>query len=99
MSTDLNEPVTTSVRPAAPESHGTGPSKRGANPDQGGPGTYIALGIGLILMVIPFLWMAVSAIKPESEIRSRSADLVAGDRHLGQLPTSSSPGWTSRRTS
>ncbi|MGA9749156.1 MAG: carbohydrate ABC transporter permease [Nocardioides sp.] len=69
MSTDLNEPVTTSVRPAAPESHGTGPSKRGANPDQGGPGTYIALGIGLILMVIPFLWMAVSAIKPESEIR------------------------------
>ena len=49
---------------------GTGPSKQSKRPDQGGPGTYVALGLGMILMVIPFLWMAISSIKPESEIRS-----------------------------
>ena len=48
----------------------TGPSKQSKRPDQGGPGTYIALGLGLILMVIPFLWMAISSVKPEAEIRS-----------------------------
>jgi len=48
----------------------TGPSKSATSPDRGGPGTYVALGICLILMVIPFLWMAVSSIKPEAEIRS-----------------------------
>jgi multiple sugar transport system permease protein len=49
---------------------GAGPSKQSKRPDQGGPGTYVALGLGMILMVIPFLWMAISSIKPESEIRS-----------------------------
>ncbi len=34
------------------------------------PGTYVALTIGLILMVVPFLWMAISSIKPESEVRA-----------------------------
>ncbi len=73
MSTDLNEPLATGTAtrtgPAVTVPRGTGPSKRGSHPDQGGAGTYVALGVGLILMVIPFLWMAVSAIKPESEIR------------------------------
>ena len=46
-----------------------GPSKEASNPDRGGAGTYLALGVGLILMVIPFIWMAISAIKPEGEIR------------------------------
>ncbi len=63
--TGTSVPATTTRAPK-----GAGPSKRGANPDQGGPGTYIALGIGLILMVIPFLWMAISSIKPESEVRA-----------------------------
>jgi multiple sugar transport system permease protein len=30
---------------------------------------YLVLGGGLILMVIPFLWMALSSVKPESEVR------------------------------
>jgi len=30
----------------------------------------VALGIGLILMVIPFLWMVISSIKPEAEVRA-----------------------------
>jgi multiple sugar transport system permease protein len=66
----------TDIRPVADPTTGVrdrkaggGPSKAGANPDRGGAGTYIALSIGLILMVIPFLWMAISAIKPEAEIR------------------------------
>ena len=60
----------TPVRPdAAAAAPVAGPSKQGANPDRGGAGTYLALGIGLILMTIPFLWMAISAIKPEAEIR------------------------------
>jgi multiple sugar transport system permease protein len=66
----------TDVRPAADPTTGVrdrraaaGPSKADANPDRGGAGTYIALAIGLILMIIPFLWMAISAIKPEAEIR------------------------------
>jgi multiple sugar transport system permease protein len=68
--------VTTDVRPASDptttvhdDGAATGPSKKGANPDRGGAGTYLALGIGLILMVIPFLWMTISSIKPEAEIR------------------------------
>lgn len=32
------------------------------------PGTYVAMSVGLILMVIPFAWMAVSSIKPEAEV-------------------------------
>ena len=55
--------------PASGAGRPAGPSKEASNPDRGGPGTYIALGIGLILMVIPFVWMAISAIKPEAEIR------------------------------
>ncbi len=30
--------------------------------------TYIALSVGMILMVIPFVWMALSSIKPEAEV-------------------------------
>ncbi|CAN5237893.1 carbohydrate ABC transporter permease [soil metagenome] len=33
-------------------------------------GTYVALTIGLILMIVPFLWMAISSIKPEAEVRA-----------------------------
>jgi multiple sugar transport system permease protein len=33
-------------------------------------GTYVALTAGLVLMVVPFLWMAVSSIKPEAEVRA-----------------------------
>lgn len=31
---------------------------------------YVALTVGLILMVIPFLWMVISSIKPEAEVRA-----------------------------
>jgi len=31
---------------------------------------YLVLGGGMFLMVVPFLWMAISSIKPESEVRS-----------------------------
>ncbi|MGI8901859.1 MAG: carbohydrate ABC transporter permease [Nocardioides sp.] len=34
------------------------------------PGTYVALTGGLVLMVVPFIWMAVSSIKPEAEVRA-----------------------------
>ena len=68
--TSLGTPSAPPMEEAATARAATGPSKEGANPDRGGAGTYIALGIGLILMVIPFLWMAISSIKPEAEIRS-----------------------------
>jgi multiple sugar transport system permease protein len=32
--------------------------------------TYVVLTLGLIVMVIPFLWMALSSIKPEGEVRA-----------------------------
>jgi multiple sugar transport system permease protein len=67
-STDIR-PVADPITGARDRRAGGRPSKAGANPDRGGAGTYIALSIGLILMVIPFLWMAISAIKPEAEIR------------------------------
>ncbi len=67
-STDIR-PVADPTTGARDRRAGGRPSKAGANPDRGGAGTYIALSIGLILMVIPFLWMAISAIKPEAEIR------------------------------
>ena len=63
----LSDPTTTVRSQGA----ATGPSTQAANPDRGGAGTYIALTIGLILMVIPFLWMAISSIKPEAELRRR----------------------------
>ncbi len=31
---------------------------------------YLVLGGGLVLMVIPFLWMVISSVKPESEVRA-----------------------------
>jgi len=31
---------------------------------------YLVLGAGLFLMVVPFLWMAISSIKPEAEVRA-----------------------------
>ena len=31
---------------------------------------YLVLTLGLILMIIPFLWMVVSSIKPEAEVRA-----------------------------
>ncbi|MDQ3616815.1 MAG: carbohydrate ABC transporter permease [Actinomycetota bacterium] len=31
---------------------------------------YLVLGGGLLLMVIPFLWMVISSVKPESEVRA-----------------------------
>lgn len=31
---------------------------------------YVALGVGLVLMVMPFVWMVLSSVKPEREVRS-----------------------------
>jgi multiple sugar transport system permease protein len=31
---------------------------------------YAVLGVGLFLMVVPFLWMLMTSVKPESEVRS-----------------------------
>ena len=31
---------------------------------------YLVLGGGLLLMVVPFLWMAISSVKPEAEVRA-----------------------------
>ena len=31
---------------------------------------YAALGVGLLLMVVPFLWMVLSSVKPEGEVMS-----------------------------
>ncbi|HSE71842.1 MAG TPA: carbohydrate ABC transporter permease [Nocardioidaceae bacterium] len=41
------------------------------SPDAGTPRwLYAVLGLGLLLMVLPFVWMAVSSIKPEAEVMS-----------------------------
>ena len=40
----------------------------------GGQGaTYVALTIGLILMVLPFIWMVLSSIKPDAEVTAAEA--------------------------
>ena len=31
---------------------------------------YLALSVGLILMVIPFVWMVISSVKPDAEVRA-----------------------------
>jgi multiple sugar transport system permease protein len=31
---------------------------------------YLALSVGMIVMVVPFVWMALSSIKPEAEVRA-----------------------------
>ena len=71
MTTSEVRPLTDPATTVRSEGAATGPSTQAANPDRGGAGTYIALTIGLILMVIPFLWMAISSIKPEAELRRR----------------------------
>ena len=71
MTTSEVRPLTDPTTTVRSEGAATGPSTQAANPDRGGAGTYIALTIGLILMVIPFLWMAISSIKPEAELRRR----------------------------
>ena len=47
--------------------------------------TYVALTVGLILMVLPFLWMVLSSIKPDAEVTRRAADLVAARHHVLEL--------------
>ena len=71
MTTSEVRPLTDPTTTVRSQGAATGPSTQAANPDRGGAGTYIALTIGLILMVIPFLWMAISSIKPEAELRRR----------------------------
>jgi multiple sugar transport system permease protein len=36
----------------------------------GGRWTYVALSAGLIVMVVPFVWMFLSSVKPEGEVRA-----------------------------
>lgn len=39
--------------------------------ERGSPwGLYAVLGVGLLVMSLPFVWMVVSSIKPEAEVRS-----------------------------
>lgn len=41
--------------------------------------TYVALSIGLLLMIGPFVWMLVSSVKPEAEIRQSPPSFLPGE--------------------
>ena len=43
---------------------------RAATRRPGSPWVYVALVVGMVLMVTPFVWMLVSSIKPEAEVRA-----------------------------
>jgi multiple sugar transport system permease protein len=61
------------LRPGAPAPT-TSPGLQGHRPRPGPRrrrprGLYLVLGVGLVLMLAPFLWMLVSSLKPEAEIQ------------------------------
>jgi len=67
MTTPTTRPPVADPTPveAAEPAPGSGPS----DPDRTPGWLYAVLGGGLFLMVVPFLWMLVSSVKPEGEVR------------------------------
>ena len=63
--------------PAATTSH--------AAPRGSGWWLYILLGIGVILLVGPFIWMLLGSIKTTGEVRAGAADLVPAKPDTGEL--------------
>jgi len=60
---------TTKTAPEAEEAEAIQPG-RGATVRRGPWWLYAVLGAGLLLMVVPFLWMVLSSVKPEGEVMS-----------------------------
>ena len=61
--------TTTKTAPEAGEAEVTEPG-RAATVRRGPWWLYAVLGAGLLLMVVPFLWMVLSSVKPEGEVMS-----------------------------
>jgi multiple sugar transport system permease protein len=62
----------TQVRQAGAEALAAAPAPRPGRHESGvrtPPWLYAVLGVGLFLVVVPFVWMLVSSFKPEAEIR------------------------------
>ena len=61
--------TSTKTVPEAEEAEVTEPG-RAATVRRGPWWLYAVLGAGLLLMVVPFLWMVLSSVKPEGEVMS-----------------------------
>lgn len=64
MATDVRAPAPAAQVPVARDRR---PRRRGAAPGQWW--VYVVLGIGLVVVAGPFLWMAVGSLRPERELR------------------------------
>lgn len=68
MTTQIPAPPSHRVGPGAPEPS-PAPAGRAPDPDRTPRWLYGVLGGGLFLMIVPFLWMVLSSVKPEGEVR------------------------------
>lgn len=67
MSQTLQPPAPSAPRPPEPVDHGPAPKSRETNVRT--PGwLYAVMTAGLVLVVLPFVWMVVSSFKPEAEV-------------------------------
>lgn len=62
--------TTTTRSPRLPETETAAPEKGAGRVRRGNGWLYAVLGVGLFLMVVPFLWMVMSSVKPEGEVRT-----------------------------
>lgn len=65
--------MTTDTRTVAPDSPDDAPPRRSTghrNRRRTSRWTYVVLTVGLVLMALPFVWMVLSSVKPEGEVRS-----------------------------
>jgi multiple sugar transport system permease protein len=66
MSQTLDAPVPVSD----PIGHGKPPKRSGSAAWETPRWLYAVLAVGLVVVVVPFLWMLVSSFKPEAEVRA-----------------------------
>lgn len=65
MTTQTPLPAADDVRPDAPEDGAPGGSRRSSS-----RWLYVVLAVGVLAMALPFVWMVLSSVKPEAEVRS-----------------------------
>ena len=62
--------TTTTLQEAEETTARTETSTTGLGRERSTRWTYVVLSLGLLLMVVPFVWMLLSSVKPEAEVRA-----------------------------
>ena len=100
MSQTLNPPTPVAPGPGAGADVDHGPAPKSRDGNLRTPRwLYGVMTAGLVLVVIPFVWMVISSFKPEAEVRTVPPTWWPESITTENYSTGCSPRWTSRRTS